>query len=46
MTFSTADLCDEYSDEIQVLGSEFKSYGKKLAFLVPFVLLKFLKIIY
>ncbi|MEK4522648.1 ribonuclease E activity regulator RraA [Psychrobacillus sp. FSL W7-1493] len=40
MTFSTADLCDEYSDEIQVLGSEFKSYGKKTSFSGPICTVK------
>ncbi len=40
MTFSTADLCDEYSEEIQVLGSEFKSYGKKTSFSGPICTVK------
>jgi len=27
MGFFTADLCDEFSDKIEVLGPDFKSYG-------------------
>ena len=35
MTFKTTDLCDAYSNEIQVIGSEFRSYGKKQSFYGP-----------
>ena len=27
MTFFTADICDEYSDKVSVLGSGYKNYG-------------------
>lgn len=40
MTFSTADLCDEFSGEIQVIGSEFKSYGKNNSFSGPICTVK------
>ena len=30
--FKTADLCDEFSDELQVCRLEFRSYGKKKRF--------------
>lgn len=29
MSFSTADLCDEFFDKVRVLNPEFKSYGGK-----------------
>ena len=34
-SFKTADLCDDFSGEIQVIGSEFKSYGGKKRFSGP-----------
>lgn len=40
MTFSTADLCDQYSTEIQVLGSDFISYGKNNCFSGPIYTVK------
>ena len=40
MTFRTADLCDEYSGELQVIGSEFKYYGKKTSFSGPICTVK------
>lgn len=35
MSFKTADLCDDYSSELQVIGSEFKSFGGKKRFSGP-----------
>lgn len=35
MSFKTADLCDEFSKELQVVGSEFISFGKKRRFCGP-----------
>ncbi|MEK3974468.1 ribonuclease E activity regulator RraA [Psychrobacillus sp. FSL K6-1267] len=40
MTFQTADLCDDYSNELQVIGSEFKSYGKIHSFSGPICTVK------
>ncbi len=34
-SFKTADLCDDFSGEIQVIGSELKSYGGKKRFSGP-----------
>lgn len=33
--FKTTDLCDEYSNELQILGSCLKSFGKKTSFSGP-----------
>lgn len=33
--FKTADLCDDYSNELQICQEEFKSYGKKPKFFGP-----------
>ena len=30
--FKTADLCDDYSDNLVILSQQFKSYGKKESF--------------
>ncbi|MFB5085605.1 ribonuclease E activity regulator RraA [Psychrobacillus sp. PGGUH221] len=35
MNFKTTDLCDDFSNEIQVIGSDFISYGKKKSFSGP-----------
>lgn len=35
MDFKTADLCDEYSNELQIIGSAFRSFGKKKSFSGP-----------
>ena len=35
MTFKTADLCDEYSAELQVCAPVFKSYGGRQIFAGP-----------
>lgn len=35
MNFKTADLCDEYSNELQIIGSSFQSYGKRKRFSGP-----------
>lgn len=35
MSFKTADLCDEFSNELQAIGSEFKSYGGRKSFCGP-----------
>ncbi len=35
MTFKTTDLCDAFSNELQVIGSEFRSYGKIHSFFGP-----------
>lgn len=35
MGFKTADLCDDYANEVQVIGSKFNSYGKKKSFSGP-----------
>lgn len=35
MSFKTADLCDDFSSELQVIGSEFKSFGGKKRFSGP-----------
>lgn len=35
MSYKTADLCDDYSSELQVIGSEFKSFGGKKRFSGP-----------
>lgn len=35
MNFKTTDLCDEYSDELQVCLIEWKSFGKKRRFSGP-----------
>lgn len=40
MNFKTTDLCDEFSKELQVCGSEFKSYGKKTVFAGPICTVK------
>lgn len=31
----TTDLCDQYASELQVIGSEFQSYGKRKSFSGP-----------
>lgn len=35
MTIKTADLCDDYSNELQIIGSAFRSYGKRTSFSGP-----------
>lgn len=40
MNFKTADLCDDYSNELQILGSVFQSFGKKKRFTGPIVTVK------
>lgn len=40
MAFKTADLCDEFSNSVQVIGSEFKSYGKRKSFSGPIYTVK------
>ncbi|MFE8701410.1 ribonuclease E activity regulator RraA [Cytobacillus sp. FJAT-54145] len=35
MSYKTADLCDDFSEKVQILGSEFQSYGKKKSFSGP-----------
>lgn len=35
MSFKTADLCDDYSNELQVIGSVFRSFGKRNSFSGP-----------
>lgn len=35
MTFKTADLCDEFSSELQVSGVVFRFFGKKKSFSGP-----------
>lgn len=35
MTVKTADLCDEYRNELKVCELEFKAYGKKIRFFGP-----------
>ncbi|WP_077328586.1 ribonuclease E activity regulator RraA [Virgibacillus siamensis] len=35
MTFKTADLCDDFSNELTVCKQAFTSYGKKIAFSGP-----------
>lgn len=40
MDFKTADLCDDYSNEIQVMGSSLRSFGKRKKFSGPIVTVK------
>lgn len=40
MGFKTADLCDDYSNELQIIGSSLKSYGKRKSFSGPIVTVK------
>lgn len=40
MAFKTADLCDEYTNSVQVIGSEFQSYGKRKSFSGPICTVK------
>ncbi|MDZ5474023.1 ribonuclease E activity regulator RraA [Bacillus sp. 31A1R] len=40
MSFKTADLCDDFSNELQVLGSELQSFGKRTAFFGPICTVK------
>ena len=40
MNFSTADMCDEYKDDIQVVDPIFNSYGKRDRFLGKVVTIK------
>jgi regulator of ribonuclease activity A len=35
MTVKTTDLCDQYSNEIQAIGAEFQSFGRKKSFSGP-----------
>lgn len=35
MSVKTADLCDDFSNELQIVGSAFQSYGKKKCFSGP-----------
>ncbi|MGN1400844.1 MAG: ribonuclease E activity regulator RraA [Bacillus sp. (in: firmicutes)] len=35
MTFKTADLCDEYSEDLDICELDFKSYGKRKQFCGP-----------
>ncbi len=40
MNFSTADLCDEHGDTLQVVEKDFKSYGAKTSFYGEIVTIK------
>ena len=40
MSIKTADLCDEFAQEIQVCAVEFKSYGKNKRFSGPIATVK------
>jgi regulator of ribonuclease activity A len=40
MSFKTADLCDDFSNELEVCALEFKSYGKKTSFYGPIYTVK------
>ncbi|UQD51158.1 S-adenosylmethionine--2-demethylmenaquinone methyltransferase [Bacillus methanolicus] len=40
MNFKTADLCDDFSNELEVCTLEFKSYGKKTSFYGPLYTVK------
>jgi regulator of ribonuclease activity A len=40
MSFRTADLCDDFSNELEVCALEFKSYGKKTSFYGPIYTVK------
>jgi regulator of ribonuclease activity A len=35
MSFKTADLCDDFSNELQIVGSSFQSFGKRKSFSGP-----------
>lgn len=35
MNMKTADLCDEFSNELQIIGSVLQSYGRKTSFSGP-----------
>lgn len=43
MTFKTADLCDEFSDELTICKQAFVSYGKKKTFSGPISTVKVLE---
>lgn len=43
MNFKTADLCDVYGHELQILGSELQSYGKRKRFFGPICTVKVLE---
>lgn len=40
MSYATADLCDDYIDQLQVATPMFKSYGKNPRFMGPIATLK------
>lgn len=40
MTFKTADLCDEFSENLSICELEFKSYGKRKKFSGPICTVK------
>ncbi|KAA0966739.1 RraA family protein [Sporosarcina sp. ANT_H38] len=40
MSIKTADVCDDFSNELQVCSTEFKSYGKNKRFSGPIVTVK------
>lgn len=40
MSIKTADLCDEFSSELQICSLELKSYGKKKSFFGPIATVK------
>src|SRR5690625_3797421 len=43
MTFKTADLCDEFSDQLHICKQSFVSYGKKTTFSGPISTVKVLE---
>ena len=40
MSIKTADVCDDFSNELQVCSTEFKSYGKNKRFSGPIATVK------
>lgn len=40
MDFKTADLCDDFSNELEICQTEFKSFGKKPKFFGPICTVK------
>lgn len=43
MAFTTADLCDDFANEVQICTVEFKSYGKNKKFSGPIATVKVLE---